>query len=124
MQPWPDKQKAAALIFDFFGILYKSRKHGRMLIVEGEFGGKILQLVWPQRRISNTEFGIQFRAKDTRRSLGGALLHSCVGIKFVTVKKHRKIEGSGEFVDLEYVTIKSAGGEVTLSCDGVEADIL
>lgn len=125
MYPWPGNHKAAMQILVFFGIVYKSRNHQGMMIIEGEYAGKLLSFMLPQNE--NDGFGIQFRALDTHRNLGGALLHSCYGIEFHTEKKNALVkdgEGGRQLVDYKFVTITSGGGTVIVSRDGIEVDMV
>lgn len=119
MDPWPGNQDAALKILVFFNIVYKSRNHHGMVIVEGEYAGKLLSFMLPQNE--NDGFGIQFRALDTHRSMGGAMLRSCHGIEFHTEAKHLKVGQVLE--DYQFITIASGGGTVTVSRDGIEVDI-
>lgn len=111
-------------IFKFLGAEHTVQKHKNDTIAEGEFGGKLLSMTYSSN--NNKECGFQFRACDTHRSLGGALLRCCLGYKFETERKAVIKNGidTGETEDYKIVKIFSLGGEIAITKDGIYSIIV
>ncbi len=119
-ESWCNSNYTAHKVFEFFNVPYTVRDHHGMKIYEGEYGGKALWLMTTAR---DTELGVQFRALDTGRDMGGAFLRSCREVEFISEMQTTTTPSGTITEESKHVLILSNGGTVGVSRDGVHAEI-